>query len=129
MYRVLVKLSSRPWLIQADVRVAFFRLNLDRQVDAWQLILVNINRWRSLDISTVKETLLGLAHARTHSPAIVSIQETKTLDVLNLELPGIVCYGSESGFATLLVSERFCKWRDHRSLKRDVQQFSLAPPW
>ena len=25
----------------------------------------------------------------------------------NLELPGIVCYGGESGFATLLVSERF----------------------
>ena len=48
------------------------------------------------------------ARSHTHSPANLSIQETESWDVPNLELPGYVCYGSKSGFATLLVSERFC---------------------
>ena len=40
-----------------------------------------------------------------------SIQETKSWDVLELALPGCVCYGSKSGFATLLVSKQFCTIR------------------
>ena len=51
---------------------------------------------------------LGLAHACTHSPAVLSIQQTESWDVPNLELPGHVCCGSISGFAALLVSEQFC---------------------
>ena len=54
-----------------------FRLNLDRQVDAWMLLSVNINRQRSSVIS-VKEKLLWPAHACAHSSAILSSQETKS---------------------------------------------------
>ena len=54
-----------------------------------------------------RKKLLGPAHACTHTPAILSIQETKSWDVPYLELPRYVCYGSNSGFATLLVSEQF----------------------
>ena len=68
----------------------------------------NINRQRSLHISTMKEKLLGPPHARTHTPAILSIQETKSWDVPNLELSGYVCYGSKSSFATLLVPNSLC---------------------
>ena len=49
------------------------------------------------------------AHARTLSPAILSIQETKSWDASNLELSGYVCWDSKSGFATLLVSKQFCE--------------------
>ena len=49
----LVRPLSRPLSNQADARVAFFRLNPDRQVDAWQLISVYVNRQRSLDTSTI----------------------------------------------------------------------------
>ena len=34
-----------------------------------------------------------------HTPAILSIQETKSWDVPNLELPGYVCYGSQQCFS------------------------------
>ena len=50
----------------------------------------------------------GPAHAYEHSLDIFSIQETKSWDFPNLELPGYVCDGCRCGFATLLVSERFC---------------------
>ena len=76
-------------------------------VNTWQLISVNINRPRSSDISVIKEKLFCPAHARALS-AILSIQETYSWDVPNLGLPGYVCYGSKSGFASLLVSEQFC---------------------
>ena len=76
-----VTLSLKPLLIQADGRVVIFRLAPDRQVDIWQLISVNINRQRSLDAPTITEKLLGLAHSHTHSPAILSIQATKSWDV------------------------------------------------
>ena len=76
-------------------------------MDVWQLVSVNINRQQSLDISTIKE-ILGPADACTHSLAILSIQETESYDVPNLELPGYVWYGGKSGFATLMVSEQFC---------------------
>ena len=52
-------------------------------------------------------------HARV--PVTFFIQETKSWDVTDLELPGYVRYGSKSGFATLLVSKQFCtikrSWR------------------
>ena len=48
--------------------------------------------------------MLGPFHARTHSLAMFSTQESKSWDVHNLELPGHVCYGGKSGLATLLVS-------------------------
>ena len=53
----LVKPFSRQLSSQTDVRVAFSDSNPDRQVDAWQLISVNINRQRSLDMFTIKEKL------------------------------------------------------------------------
>ena len=82
-----------------------FRLIPDCQMDVWQLVSVNINRQRSLDISTIKEKLLGPAHARTHTPAILSIQETKSWDVPNLDLSGYVCYGSKSWFRNIVGSK------------------------
>ena len=40
--------------------------------------------------------------------ALNSMSRLVSWDVPNLELPGHVCYGSKSGFATLLVSEQCC---------------------
>ena len=85
-----------------------FRLFLDCRVDTWRLISVTINRQRSLDAPTTKEKLLGPARSHTHSLAILSIQETKSWDVPNLELPGYVFRGCEFGFRTLLVPKQFC---------------------
>ena len=102
----LVRLFSRPLSIQADARVAFFQTQpLAADFSYHQLPTV-------FGTSTIKDKVLGPAHARTHSLAILSIQETKTWDVPNLELPGDVCYGSKLGFVTLLVSEHF------RTIKR-----------
>ena len=97
--------SSRT-LLQEFSRV--FRLKLDCRAVAWQLISVNINRQTSADIKVIKEKLLGLDHTRKRTPSILSVQETKSWDVPNLELSGFVCYGSIPGFATLLDSEQFC---------------------
>ena len=113
-------LAGEGWSIKFDVIEAifivksssitssWFRLNPACPVDTWQLISMNVNRQRSFDISIIKEILLGPAHACADSPAILSILETKSWDVTNLELLGYVCYGSTSGFATLLVSTQFC---------------------
>ena len=38
----------------------------------------------------------------------MSVQETKSLDVPNLELKGLVFYGNKHGYAKLLVPEQFC---------------------
>ena len=78
------------------------------QTQSWPLISANVNRQRSLDIFTMKEKLLGPALARTQTSTILTIQETKSWDVPNLELTGYVCHGGKSGFATLLVSDQFC---------------------
>ena len=72
------------------------RLILECQVNTWQLISVNINRQRSSVISVIKEKLLGPAHACAHSPDIFSIQETKSWDVPNPELPMCVVVGQRS---------------------------------
>ena len=61
-----------------------FRLNPERQANAWQL----------------------------------PFQQTKSWVVPNLELPGYVCYGSKSGFATWLVAEQFCTIKRSLKLKR-----------
>ena len=81
------------------------------QAGAWQLISVNINRECSSDISVIAEKLLELVRTRAHLLVIFSIQETRSWDVPNLELPGYVCFGSKFWLATLLVSEQFCKIR------------------
>ena len=94
--QILVEPFSMQLSNQADARVAFSDSILTARLTPG-----------SSDISTIKEKLLGPAHACTHSPTILSIQETKSWDMPNLELPGYVCHGSKSGFATLLVSEQF----------------------
>ena len=74
-----------------------------------------INRQCSSDISVIAEKLLEPVRMRAHTPVILSIQETTSWDVPNLELPGCVCYGSKFGLATSLVSDQFRKikrsWR------------------
>ena len=72
---------------------------------------MNINCQCSSDISVEKEELLGPAHVRAHSLAVISVQETKSWDDPSLELPKYVCYGSKFGLAMLLVSELFCTTR------------------
>ena len=76
---------------------------------------MNINHERSLEIFVHKEKLLGSAREHALVPVIFSIQEAKSWDVPNLELPGYVCCGGKFGFATLLVSGQYCtikrSWR------------------
>ena len=119
-----VGLSSRTLFqefVQSLVRLSFetvvnsswrmsrvFRLKPDCREVAWQLIAVNIKRQTSADIKVIKEKLLGLDHTRKRIPTILSLQETKSWNVPNLELPGCVGCGSKLGFATLLVSKQFC---------------------
>ena len=73
----------------------------------WQLISVKINRQTSDDIEVIKEKLLGFEHIRNGTPANLSVQETKTCDIPNLELKGFMCYGNKYGYASLLVSDKF----------------------
>ena len=49
---------------------------------------------------------------------IFSFQETRSWYVLELQLPGYVCYGSKLGLATLVVSDKFSKLRDLGGSKR-----------
>ena len=51
---------------------------------------------------------MAFDHTRKRTPAILSVQETKSWDVPNLELKGFVCYRDKHGYATLLVPEQFC---------------------
>ena len=69
------------------------------------LISVNINRKRSPAISVIVENFCHL-FARAHLVVIFSVQETKSWNP-ELELPGYVCYGSNSGLATLILSDLF----------------------
>ena len=73
------------------------RLFPDCQDATWQLISVNINRQTSADIEVMKEKLLGFEHTHKCSPAILSVQETKSWDTPNLELKVFVCYGNKNG--------------------------------
>ena len=73
------------------------------QCYTWRLISVNIYHHRQS-----REKLHGLYRMHARVPAMFSIQETKSWCVLNLALRAYVCYGSKSGFATLLVSKKFC---------------------
>ena len=73
----------------------------------WQLISVNINRQTSDDIEVIKGKLLGLEHTRNGTPAILSVHETKSWDIPNLELKGFMCYGNKNGYASVLVSDKF----------------------
>ena len=57
-----------------------------------------------------RKTFGTCSHART-SARHFSIQETRSWDVPNPELPGKMCYGSKFGLATLLVSGQHCKIR------------------
>ena len=84
------------------------RLLPDCQEVAWQLISVNINRQTSADIEVIKEKLFGFDRTRKRMPTILSVQETRSWDVPNLELKGFVCYGDKHGHPTLLVLEQFC---------------------
>ena len=75
------------------------------QVGTWQLISVNVSCETSADVSMIVESL----NARAHMPVILALQETRSWDVPNMELPDYVCYGSKFGLATLVVSDRFSK--------------------
>ena len=77
------------------------------QAGAWQLISVNINRQRSSAVSLIVEKLLTPVCAHARLPVIFSLQETRSWNVLELQLPGYVCYGSKLGLATLVASEQF----------------------
>ena len=72
-----------------------------------QLISVNNNRQTSDDIEVMKEKLLGFEHTRNGTPAILSVQETKSSDTFNLELKGWMSEGNKDGNASLLVSDKF----------------------
>ena len=65
------------------------------------------NRQTSNDIEVIKWYLLGLEHTRNGTPAILSVQETKSWDIPNMELKGFVCHGNKNGCASLLVSDKF----------------------
>ena len=50
---------------------------------------------------------MGLEHTRNGTPAILSVYETISWDIPNLELHKFMCYGNKSGYASLLVSDKF----------------------
>ena len=58
-------------------------------------------------------------------PAMFSTQETKSWDVPDLTLLGHVCYGSKSGFATLLVSKTVLHNRGIMCARREMYSDSL----
>ena len=95
------------------------------QADAWRLVSVDINRQCSSDISVIAEELLEPVCIGARVPVIFSIQETRSCDVRNLELPEYVCCGSMFGLAT----NSFAKLRCRGGLMRDAQQCSLKPLW
>ena len=99
--QILVKLFLRQLSDQADVWVVVFKsilLTAKLTSDSWfQWSSVANSRWTS---PSDGEKLSGLVHACASSPAIHSVQETRSWDVPKLELPGYVCYGCKSGFAT-----------------------------
>ena len=91
------------------------RLKPECQVDAWQLISVNINRQRSSEISTMKEKCWGvLTGAHTLLPSSRFDRPSLGMSPIWNCLGMCVCYGCKSGFATLLVSEHF------RTIKRSL---------
>ena len=87
-----------------------------------------IDRQTSADIEVIKEKLLGFDHTRKSTPAILSVQETKSWDIPNLELKRFVCYGNKHGYAKLLVSEKFAQSRG-RGKQGDVRRYSSEQPW
>ena len=99
LFEVIVKLS-----LQRN-RLCLFCLQV--QVNNWQLISVHINRQCQSDISVIAENCLDLFACTHVFLTCFPSMKTKYWDVPNLELPGYVCDGSKSGFATLLVSKQF----------------------
>ena len=77
----------------------------------------------------ITEILRGTSGHRTHDPVIMSIQETRSWDVSNLDLPRYVCYGSKVGLTTLLVSKQLPKIKRSWRHEEDVQPFSSTKPW
>ena len=93
------------------------------QAGAWQLISVNNNRQSSTDIPVIAEKLLELTRTRTHVLVMFSVQETRSCDVLNLELPVCVMV-SNLGSQRFWFRNSFAQLRGHGGSKRDVQRFS-----
>ena len=89
--------SSSPFHQQAEATAP------KDQAGAWQLIIVNIDRQCSSDISVIAEKLHEPARMRARLPVIFSIQEMRSWNVPDLELPGYACYG----LATLMVLDQF----------------------
>ena len=56
---------------------------------AWQLISVNMDRQCSSALSVIVEKLLTLVCAHAHLPIIFSIQEMRSWNVPELQLPGL----------------------------------------
>ena len=82
-----------------------FRLKSDRQTFVWQLISININRQRTLDISIIKKRKRKRLESTQVCMLIViilSIQDGKSLDVSNLELTGNELYEDKSELSKLL---------------------------
>ena len=72
------------------------------------MISANINNEKSSHVEMIAQRLLKNS-ARPSAPCIFALQETRFWDTPTLTLPGFVIYGSPSGLATLLVSDRFFK--------------------
>ena len=119
--QILVEQFSRQLSNQADARVAFSDSILTARLTPGS------KRQRSSDISTIKEKLLGPAHACTHSPTILSIQETKSWDMPNWNCLDMCVTVANQGSQRCWFLNSLAQLRDHGSLKRDVQQFSSEP--
>ena len=128
-------LSTFQWCQQCvQVSVTLFLKQLlnqpECQVNTWQLMSMNSDLQCSSDISVIAEKLLGPVRMRARVPVLFSIQETRSWDVPNLELPGYVCVMvTNLGSPRCWFRNSYATLRARASSKRDVQRFSLEPLW
>ena len=81
----------------------------------WHLITANINKESAVDVDHTVTRILSPEIVRADLPVILALQETRSWDVEEMHVPGLVIYENVSGLTTLIVSDRLCKvqrtWR------------------
>ena len=58
----------------------------------WQLVTANINKESAVDVDHTVTRLLSPEFVRADLPVILALQETRSWDVAEMHVPGIVVY-------------------------------------
>ena len=81
----------------------------------WQLITENIKKESAVDVDHTVTRILSPEFVRADLPVILALRETRSWDVEEMHVPGLVVYENVSGLTTLIVSDRLCNvqrtWR------------------